>query len=61
MEETGYDLGDQIDPTELVEVSIKDQSISLYIVPNIPEDYHFETRTRKEISVRPARTQCGPG
>lgn len=32
-------------------MSIKEQSISLYIVPGVPEDYHFETKTRKEISV----------
>ena len=51
LEETGYDLEGQINPANVVELSIKDQSLSLYIVPNIPEDYHFETRTRKEISV----------
>ncbi|KAJ3521649.1 hypothetical protein NM688_g8988 [Phlebia brevispora] len=50
LEETGYDLDGQIDPTDVVELSIKDQSLSLYIVPNIPEDYPFQTRTRKEIS-----------
>lgn len=32
-------------------MSIKEQSISLYIVPGVPEDYPFETKTRKEISV----------
>lgn len=34
-----------------MELSIRDQSLSLYIVPNVPEDFPFETRTRKEISV----------
>lgn len=51
MEETGYDLEKQINPADVVELSIKDQSLSLYIVPNVPEDYPFQTRTRKEISV----------
>ncbi|KIP11937.1 hypothetical protein PHLGIDRAFT_62774 [Phlebiopsis gigantea 11061_1 CR5-6] len=50
LEETGYDLSDQIKPDDVVELSIRDQSLSLYIVPNVPEDFQFETRTRKEIS-----------
>ena len=33
-------------------MSIKEQKISLYIVAGVPEDFHFQTRTRKEISVR---------
>jgi mRNA-decapping enzyme subunit 2 len=33
-------------------MSIKEQKISLFIVPGVPEDYPFKTRTRKEISVR---------
>ena len=32
-------------------MSIKEQLISLFIVPGIPEDFSFKTRTRKEISV----------
>lgn len=54
LEETGYDLAGQIDPAHVVELSIRDQSLSLYIVPNVPEDFPFETRTRKEISVSAA-------
>ncbi|KAI0788421.1 Dcp2, box A domain-containing protein [Abortiporus biennis] len=50
LEETGYDLDEQIDLENVVEVSIKEQSISLFIVPNVPEDFPFKTRTRKEIS-----------
>ena len=30
---------------------MKEQKISLYVVPGVPEDYPFETKTRKEISV----------
>lgn len=26
--------------------------MALFIVPNVPEDYPFKTKTRKEISVR---------
>lgn len=50
LEETGYDLEGQIVPDDVIELSIKEQSISLYIVPGVPEDYPFKTRTRKEIS-----------
>lgn len=50
-EETGYDLEGQLDPENVIELSIKQQKISLYIVPGVPEDYPFKTRTRKEISV----------
>ena len=50
-EETGYDLTGQINQDHVIEMSIKQQKISLYIVPGVPEDYPFKTRTRKEISV----------
>ncbi|OCH96106.1 DCP2-domain-containing protein [Obba rivulosa] len=50
LEETGYDLESRIVPEDVIELSIKDQSISLYIVPGVPEDFPFKTRTRKEIS-----------
>ncbi|TBU35269.1 DCP2-domain-containing protein [Dichomitus squalens] len=50
LEETGYDLEEQLDPDNVLQMSIKEQSISLYIVPGVPEDYPFKTRTRKEIS-----------
>ncbi|PIL31939.1 hypothetical protein GSI_06643 [Ganoderma sinense ZZ0214-1] len=50
LEETGYNLEDQLDPENVLQLSIKEQSISLYIVPGVPEDYPFETKTRKEIS-----------
>ena len=52
LEETGYDLSKQIKPDDCVEMSIKEQKIALYIVPGVPEDFPFQTRTRKEISVR---------
>jgi mRNA-decapping enzyme subunit 2 len=51
LEETGYNLAGQINPEDVIEMSIREQKISLYIVPNVPEDFEFETRTRKEISV----------
>ncbi|KAN0100609.1 Dcp2, box A domain containing protein [Tylopilus felleus] len=49
-EETGYNLAGQINPADVIEMSIKEQLISLFIVPGIPEDFPFKTRTRKEIS-----------
>lgn len=51
LEETGYDLTSQIRQSDCVEMTIKEQRITLYIVGNVPEDYVFRTRTRKEISV----------
>jgi mRNA-decapping enzyme subunit 2 len=51
LEETGYNLAGQIDPQDVIEMSIKEQKISLYIVAGVPEDYPFKTKTRKEISV----------
>ncbi|THH34076.1 hypothetical protein EUX98_g104 [Antrodiella citrinella] len=50
LEETGYDLDSRLDPSDMVEMVNSGQSISLFIVPNIPEDFPFATRTRKEIS-----------
>ena len=51
LEETGYNLAGEVDPQDVIEMSIKEQKISLYIVAEVPEDFHFQTRTRKEISV----------
>ncbi|KAF5370200.1 hypothetical protein D9615_010090 [Tricholomella constricta] len=50
LEETGYNLAGQLDPENVIEMSIKEQKISLFIVPGVPEDYPFKTKTRKEIS-----------
>ncbi|PPQ63793.1 hypothetical protein CVT24_004335 [Panaeolus cyanescens] len=50
LEETGHNLAGLIDPENVIEMTIKEQKISLFIVPNVPEDTVFETRTRKEIS-----------
>ena len=57
-EETGYDLTGQINQDHVIEMSIKQQKISLYIVPGVPEDYPFKTRTRKEISVSRSQPLC---
>ncbi|KAJ7092717.1 Dcp2, box A domain-containing protein [Mycena epipterygia] len=50
LEETGYNLANQINKNDVIEMSIKEQKISLYIVPGVSEDYPFKTKTRKEIS-----------
>ncbi|EDR14983.1 uncharacterized protein LACBIDRAFT_300645 [Laccaria bicolor S238N-H82] len=50
LEETGYNLAGQLNPEHVVEISIKQQKISLFIVPGVPEDFPFKTKTRKEIS-----------
>jgi len=51
LEETGYNLAGQINPADVIEMVIKEQKIVLYIVPGVPEDFAFKTKTRKEISV----------
>lgn len=50
LEETGYNLAGQLVPANVIEMSIKEQWISLFVVPGVPEDFPFKTRTRKEIS-----------
>jgi 8-oxo-dGTP pyrophosphatase MutT (NUDIX family) len=48
-EETGYNCGEHVDPHDYIELSIRQQSIRLYIATNVPENINFETQTRKEI------------
>jgi len=50
LEETGYNLAGKINPKDVIEMSIREQKISLFIVPGVPEDFPFKTKTRKEIS-----------
>ncbi|PPQ69638.1 hypothetical protein CVT26_001514 [Gymnopilus dilepis] len=50
LEETGYNLAGQLNPNDVIELSIKEQKISLFIVSGVPEDFPFKTKTRKEIS-----------
>ncbi|KAG6898110.1 hypothetical protein C0992_005437 [Termitomyces sp. T32_za158] len=50
LEETGYNLAGQLNPDHVIEMSIREQKISLFIVPGVPENYPFKTKTRKEIS-----------
>ncbi|KAH6917393.1 DCP2-domain-containing protein [Coprinopsis sp. MPI-PUGE-AT-0042] len=49
-EETGYNLSGQINPEHCIEINNSDQVVTLFIVPGVPEDYPFRTKTRKEIS-----------
>jgi hypothetical protein len=58
LEETGYNLAGQLNPENVIDMSIKEQVISLFVVPGVPEDFPFKTRTRKEISVRVC--SCAP-
>jgi len=50
LEETGYDLAQQLKFDDFIDMTIKEQRVTLYIVAGVPEDYPFQTRTRKEIS-----------
>ena len=50
LEEIGYDMTDQVDSNVYVEQKWREQTIRLYIVAGVPEDFPFATRTKKEIS-----------
>lgn len=52
-EETGFDCSQMVDPESLdwMELSVREQTMRLYIVPGISKATVFETQTRKEISV----------
>jgi hypothetical protein len=52
LEETGYNLAGKINPNDVIEMSIREQKISLFVVSGVREDFPFKTKTRKEISVR---------
>ncbi|KAF8489603.1 DCP2-domain-containing protein [Gautieria morchelliformis] len=49
-EETGYNLSGQIRETDCIKLYVKQQPITLFVVPDVPEDFPFKTQTRKEIS-----------
>lgn len=52
LEETGFDIKPYASEERSISVSIYSQQITLYIVHPVSEAVVFETRTRKEISVR---------
>ncbi|KAH8120314.1 DCP2-domain-containing protein [Phellopilus nigrolimitatus] len=49
-EETGFNLEKYIRPEDFIETTIREQSVTLFVVGGIPEKFPFQTRTRKEIS-----------
>ncbi|KAF8707905.1 DCP2 protein, partial [Rhizoctonia solani] len=50
LEETGFDVTSLLDKRIFIKNTLKEQQLTLYIVPDVPEDTVFQTRTRKEIS-----------
>ncbi|KAF8609344.1 DCP2-domain-containing protein [Ceratobasidium sp. AG-I] len=50
LEETGFDVTLLLDRRDFIKNTLKEQQLTLYIVPDVPEDTVFQTRTRKEIS-----------
>ncbi|CAE7228736.1 unnamed protein product [Rhizoctonia solani] len=50
LEETGFDVTSLLDKQIFIKNTLKEQQLTLYIVPDVPEDTVFQTRTRKEIS-----------
>lgn len=52
LEETGYNIANQLEPENFIKFTMKDeQQVTLFVVFGVPEDYPFKTKTRKEISV----------
>ena len=49
LEEIGYDITSQLEPEVYIESQWKDQTMRLYVVHGVPEDFEFATRTKKEI------------
>ncbi|KIJ45581.1 hypothetical protein M422DRAFT_166723 [Sphaerobolus stellatus SS14] len=50
LEETGYNLTGQIQRELCIKLNVKQQPVTLFVVPGVPEDFEFRTQTRKEIS-----------
>ncbi|KAH8072985.1 m7G(5')pppN diphosphatase [Aureococcus anophagefferens] len=50
LEETGYDVGYDMGDEDCIEVMNKKQNAAMFCVPDVPLDYPFEPRVRKEIS-----------
>jgi len=60
LEETGYNIANQLEPENFIKFIMKDeQQVTLFVVFGVPEDYPFKTKTRKEISVRDIRHLFG--
>ncbi|XP_028411780.1 m7GpppN-mRNA hydrolase-like [Dendronephthya gigantea] len=49
LEETGFNIKDYADPEQFLENSLHDHLVRLYIIPNVPIETEFKTRTRGEI------------
>jgi len=49
LEEVGYDISERVDPAAYIETQWQQQTIRLYVVTGVPDDFPFETRTKKEI------------
>ncbi|KAG8697964.1 mRNA-decapping enzyme subunit 2 [Ceratobasidium sp. 394] len=50
LEETGFDVTSLLNRNDFIKNTLKEQQLTLYIIPDVPEDTVFQTRTRKEIS-----------
>ena len=50
-EETGFDSRGIIKEKWYLEAQVNGSEAKMYIIPGVPEDTHFEPKTRKEIRV----------
>jgi mRNA-decapping enzyme subunit 2 len=49
LEETGYDISQQLVEEQHLQININDQIIRLYIITNVNKNTKFEPKTRREI------------
>ncbi len=50
-EETGFDIRVLIQKSSFLDAVIHDSNARMYIIPGVPDNTHFEAKTRKEIKV----------
>lgn len=50
-EETGLDIRQLVSDEHFIEVTQNDHTSRMYIIPNVPDNTHFEPKARKEIKV----------
>jgi len=48
-EEIGFDISSRLNPKQYLCKEISGQKCCLYLIPGVPEDTHFEPRTKREI------------
>ncbi|KZV81911.1 hypothetical protein EXIGLDRAFT_812368, partial [Exidia glandulosa HHB12029] len=58
LEETGHDLTDKLRREDNIKLTIREQAVTLFIVPGVPEDSVFQT-SKPERARRSAKSSGG--